>query len=304
MLKSKRIIIAVITLVVIIVAITIVCVAKKPIVYNKACKNLESGDYNTAARQFDSLDGYKDSDSKYDESMTLSLESQIEELLSDSVSECKPIEYYTILEKCERLEKNGYYSNLDKNIKDNLAYFSEYVKFLSYVFNFDSSHEFLKIDCDSNPYFGINLKSFYNDYYKKYEKQLWVATDKYNYFDDLVTTHIEVETSALLKLKDENKPYSDANIRAQIRVYVSYEGYSHDTFSESAIVPVKDLSNVQITTDVSNLSDYYDTSEYKKEMGASNVAFVINFNKKIPTIKYAPNYIENEAIHTLKLKKQ
>lgn len=304
MVKSmkNKIIICVIAIAIIII---IGCVLKNPITYNRACNSYDSGDYITAAKQFDSLGDYKDAKDKYNKSMILVLKDQIDTLISDDfISEYKPVEYHIITDKCTRLIDNEYFSQLGRSYQKKITDYYEYVQFLNYAFNFDSSHEFLEIDCDSNPYFSDNLSSFYNNCYKKYEKQTWVASEKYDYFDEKVSTRIEVTTNAILKLRDEKKPCSDANIEGHVRVYVSYEGSRYDIFSESVVVPFGNLSNIQITTNESNLSTYYDTSNYKKEMGASNVAFVINFEKDMPTIKYAPDYIENQVIRTLTLKQQ
>lgn len=298
--KKKPFIIILIAVIVVIVA---VCALKKPIAYNNACKCFDSGDYTKAAREFDALDNYKDSKKKFDKSMVLALESQIDELISiNPITACKPVKYYSILETCNKILNADYYSKVDVSLKEKLMNYYEYVQFLSYVFNYDSAHEFLEIDCEANPFFDVNLKAFYDKYYKNYEQRIWVATDKYNYFDELVTTHIEVKTNAVLKLKDDDKPYSDSNFEECIRLYVSFEGSKYDIFSESTTIPVQDLSNIQITTDQSNLSSYYDTAQYRREMGASNVAFLINFRKEPPTIKYAPDYIENQSIRTLQLK--
>lgn len=301
--SKKKIIIIILSTIAIIVSI--VCISKKPIAYNTACKNFDSGDYIIAAKQFEDLAGYKDSNKKYNKSMVLSLKQQIDELIdNDYLSECKPIEYYTILEKCDRIFNNDFFSQLEPVYQEKLIKYYEYVQFLNCVFNFDSSHEFLEIDCKSNPYFSEKLTDFYDNYYKIFEKQTWLANDKYAYYDEKVTSEIEITTNVLLKLKDDRQAYSDSNVKEYLRIYISFEGSKYNIFSESCIVPITEINKIQVTTDESNLSQYYDTAQYKKEMGASNVAFVIDFSKKQPIIKYAPDYSESQCIRTLTLSKK
>lgn len=305
MINEKKRIFITVGIVIIILVIVLICFLKNPLTYSKACKNFENKNYQTAARQFDSLDNYKDSKEKYKKSKICHLKKTIDKLISsDPITYEKTINYYKVYEKCSTIMSDKYFSELPQIDKSNLIHYSEYVQFLDYVFNYDESNEKLNIDCSKNPFFGVNLKKFYENYYSKYESETFIATDKYRYYNDTVTTTMSVDTRVILKLKDEGKGFSDSNFYEYLRVYVDFNGSRHNKFSDSVIVPISSLASIKVITNESNLSSYYDSKQYIEEMGGSNVAFVINFAKKTPTIKYAPEYVKNEKIHILSLKKQ
>lgn len=305
MMKERKKIFIIAGFVVIILAVVLICALRKTVAYSKACENFGEKNYQTAAKQFDSLGDYKDSKEKYEKSKTCILKESIDELVSgDPIANDKPVNYYKITEKCSKIMSDEYFSELLEVDKNKIIHYSEYTQFLDYVFNYDESNEILDIECSENPFFGVNLKNFYEKYYTAYEGKTFVATDKYSYYDDTVTSTIRVDTRVILKLKDDDKGFSDSNIDEYLRVYVDFDGSRHDKFSDSTIVPVSSLSLIQVTTDESNLSYYYDSKQYAKEMGGSDVAFVVNFAEEPPTIKYVPEYIENEEIRTLALKKE
>lgn len=299
MTKAKKIIIIAISIVILLIVLMLLL--KNPVVYSSACKNLDEQDYKSASQQFKSLNDYKDSEEKYTECKAALLNEQIEEITSDEyLAEYKPADYHKIIDQCETIIFNSYFSKIEKSNQTSIRKYYEYIQFLDIVFNYDDNNEFINIDCESNPYFSAKLTDFYNNYYKRYEGQKWIASDKYKYYHDQVTNTIEVDTRVLLKLKDENAAFSDSNFEEYLRVYVSYED-AYKNFAESTVTLTTEIDSIQVTTEISNLSNYYDTEQYREEMGASNVAFVINFEKEQPTVKYAPDHIKDEEFHTLSL---